>query len=599
MDTPGRGIAGVGGVGVAVVAGRRQVNTFPHGAGVVGAGIGVDTLCVGLTWGLTALIDLAVAVVVDQFGQAVLQFIGIYRGVSVVAVTLVGGESITVRIGILPVEVATPVSTGAIGSVIPITVGVADIAEAVSILIGLVGVGDERAVVRSIAISSGAEAISIRVRASIARIPEFIGVGVGLIKVGHGRAVVVGVRDGISVHVGVTQIAREICVEVGLIGVRDGRTVVGGIEIAVAVHVRVADVSQGISIDVGLVGVGDERAVVGRVENAIIIIVIIAGVAHGITIGIGLVQIRNQRAVVGRVENVIIIIVVVADVAEFIPVQIFLERIRDGRAIVVGVFDAITISVFFAGVADAVVVRIDLVVRHERAVVIDIEEAVIVIVIVAGIAHSITIGVGLIRVRNDGAVVHEIGTVRLGISRPCHTVHDAIVVSVHVAHIAEAVQVEVRLEDAFARDTADPDFGRAVAIRGNRPRSPVGQLGRVGRMGTVGREFAGNSELDPRHVTPPRTVVELIRDEISILIRQSELPGLTRGFLDLYGAVHRAGAENATETEHDCYYQQIDFAHGFPPQLRNFVPPHHRGEAASKTILIYRPIEKQSTSRCI
>src|SRR6185436_14030309 len=105
----------------------------------------------------------------------------------------------------------------------------------------------------------------------VAGITHAITVVVGLVAVGDGGAVVLGIQHAVVVDVLVAGITDAVVVGVALVGVGDGRAVVAGIAHAVTVGVHLVAVGDegavveavGLAVTVGIVGVRQRLAVVG------------------------------------------------------------------------------------------------------------------------------------------------------------------------------------------------------------------------------------------------------------------------------------------------------------------------------------------------
>src|SRR6185436_1696440 len=132
----------------------------------------------------------------------------------------------------------------------------------------------------------------------VAGITHAVTVVVGLVAVGDGGAVVAGIVDAVVVGVHHALDARDAG---GVGGVGVARAVVRSVLDAVVVVVVVAGITELVTVGVGLVGVVDARAVVGGVEQTVAVDVVVAGIAHAVTVGVHLVAVGDEGAVVEAV----------------------------------------------------------------------------------------------------------------------------------------------------------------------------------------------------------------------------------------------------------------------------------------------------------
>ena len=221
---------------------------------------------------------------------------------------------------------------------------IAGIPDAVSVLVGLLGVLADRAVIANIA-EPVIVVVSVALvgdrRAGVARVPKPIGVRVGLRQVRQPRAVIaLGLVD------------------VQAVGIVDEVTL--AVAISVGVEAIIADVPDAVSVGVDLGGVGDRGAV-------------IAGVPEGVSVGVGLRSVGLSRAVIILGAHLVGVEVTlgadgrVTGQAQPLGVDL-LSRVLDRGAGVVRVADPVAIRVVVgvewahvaAGVWPAVSVGVDL-----------------------------------------------------------------------------------------------------------------------------------------------------------------------------------------------------------------------------------------------
>ena len=128
-------------------------------------------------------------------------------------------------------------------------------------------------------------------RVGVALIADAVVVGVGLIGVGDHRAVVQRVLDAVSVIVGVALVADTVIVRVDLRGVGLLGAVVAHVEVTIVVVVAVTGVAVEIVIEVGLIGVGDRDAVVDVIVDAVAVGVRIARITDAVVVHVFLTRV--------------------------------------------------------------------------------------------------------------------------------------------------------------------------------------------------------------------------------------------------------------------------------------------------------------------
>ena len=303
------------------------------------AGHGQDRTAVGIE------VD-AIAAFVDEFellwggGRAGVADVGH----AVVVVVAAGGVLLQDRVGTGIVGVGPGTIPGGRQVVVSLAL-VADVPNAISVGVGLIGVGHEGTVV--------------------ADVPDAVPVGIDLVDVGHAVAVV-GVQDAIAVVVGIARIAQPVAVGIGLVGIVHRRTVVVGVGHVVPVHVGVADVSQPVGIEIGLILVGIVGTVVAHVLDGVVVAVQAGGVdgagegagaAAARGSGGGVVPSRAQVAGVPDPVAVDVVLVgiplagaVVADVADAVEVVVGLVGVGDEGAVVAHVPEAVGVGILLVGV---------------------------------------------------------------------------------------------------------------------------------------------------------------------------------------------------------------------------------------------------------
>ena len=319
---------------------------------------------------------------------------------------------------------------------------------AVRVHVGLIGVGDQRAVVAVVA-----DPVAVRVRARLTGVALAVFVRVVLVGVGDGRAVVTGVADAVAVPV-------------RLIRVRGSRAVVTDVSVSVSVPVRligvgragavVADVAVAVTIPIRLVGVRVTRAV-------------IADVAVPVAVPIRLIRVRRARAVVADVAVPVAVPVrligvgnagaVIADVPVPVPVPVRLIGVGNAGAVIADVPVAVAVPVRLVGVENA------------RAVIADVSVAIPVSInlirvrgggaVVADVPVAVPVPVSLIRVGNAGAVIAD---VPVAVPVPVSLIRVRGGGAV-VADIAVAVAVTVRLVGVLDVDAVVADVHHAVSVR--------------------------------------------------------------------------------------------------------------------------------------
>jgi hypothetical protein len=256
-----------------------------QGAGVaLSVGVSVELVGVGHAGAVVAGVAHRVAVGVRVGGGCVVVGAGIAQVGQAVAVAigvraaLPGGAGVALAVGVR-VEL---VEVGHVRAV------VAGIAVRVAVGVGLGRIGHHRAGVRQIR-----DAVAVLVAGGdggLAGVAHAIAVGVGLVHVGDGGAGVAGV--GHAVAVGVRAVVRLVRARVRRVGAA----------VAVAVRGRLAHVARAIGVGVGLVGVGRLRAVVAQVAEPVGVRVlltrvgaggaVVAVVVHAVVVGV---RVRGQE----------------------------------------------------------------------------------------------------------------------------------------------------------------------------------------------------------------------------------------------------------------------------------------------------------------
>ncbi len=159
----------------------------------------------------------------------------------------------------------------------------------------LLGVRMDRRVERRAVI---AVECSVVVIVGVARVAFAVTIGVGLLGIHELRAIVVLVEDAIAVVVTLAGVTGPVVVGVELVGVAHERAVVLAVLDAIVVIVRIADVAGLVRIRIELIGVRVDRAVVLLVADQVPVIVVVACVTRGIAVEIRLRNATPHRGLI-------------------------------------------------------------------------------------------------------------------------------------------------------------------------------------------------------------------------------------------------------------------------------------------------------------
>ncbi len=468
--------------------------------------------CAGAEKGVAALVGHPVAIVVDTIAHLLCP--GVDLGRSVVAVTLERRKTVEVSVvrAIRAPGVRQLIRRHLVGfhhrarirvlGGVAVAVQVADVADVVGVVVGLVRVREQGAVV-------GVVLDAVVVLVLIARVADVVGVRIELVRIRDERAVVRTVEDPVVVIIGVDAVGHRIEVLVGEPLVDRAAAVVvdpvahlrrpvmnrgvegcavRGVEVPVVVVVGVARIAESVAVGVELVRVGDERAVVHVVEHAVAVRVVHARISALRIRGVG----RSGAAVVG----------------------VRLRRVRDVQAVVAAVVHAVAIEVGVARVADAVAIRVSLVrVRDVGTVVLVVLPAVAVVVRIADVGPGHVVGVP--RERADLA--------RAGAVVPAH---------------GDGVALEPVLVSRERLGHPVLPLGRVGGVVALRADAHAGQSRAIG----IGHDLHVDEDLPVEHVARARVLGR--RDRVAL--RRDEGQGDRRRVdrLVLHVVVHGARAED-------------------------------------------------------